>query len=40
LLFRPGHSASDDPSGFKRETTVPLLDQPQSFLSIYRRCST
>jgi 16S rRNA (guanine527-N7)-methyltransferase len=40
LLFRPAHSASDDPSGFKRETTVPLIDQPQSFLSVYRRCST
>jgi 16S rRNA (guanine527-N7)-methyltransferase len=37
LLFRPAHSASADPPGFKRVTTVPLIDVPQSFLSVYRR---
>jgi 16S rRNA (guanine527-N7)-methyltransferase len=37
LLFRPAHAASPDPSGFKRLSTVPLIDSPQSFLSIYQR---
>ena len=37
LLFRPAHSASADPSGFDRVNTVPLIDSPPSFLSIYRR---
>ena len=37
LLFRPAHSPSADPPGFERVNTVPLLDSPQSFLSIYRR---
>ena len=37
LLFRPAHSASADPPGFERVNTVPLIDSPQSFLSIYRR---
>ena len=37
LLFRPAHSASADPPGFQRIATHPLLDSPQSFLSVYRR---
>lgn len=37
LLFRPAHSASADPEGFERVNTVPLMDSPPSFLSIYRR---
>lgn len=37
LLFRPAHSPSADPPGFQRISTVPLLDQPSSFLSIYDR---
>lgn len=39
LLFRPAHSPSVDPPGFQRVTTVPLIDLPQSFLSVYRRLS-
>jgi 16S rRNA (guanine527-N7)-methyltransferase len=39
LLFRPAHAASADPPGFSRMTTVPLIDAPQSFLSVYRRLS-
>lgn len=37
LLFRPAHSASADPEGFKRVSTVPLIESPPSFLSTYRR---
>jgi 16S rRNA (guanine(527)-N(7))-methyltransferase RsmG len=37
LLFRPAHSPSADPAGFKRLTTVPLVDQPPSFLTVYER---
>ena len=37
LLFRPAHSASADPPGFERVSTVPLMDSPPSFLCIYRR---
>ena len=37
MLFRPAHSPSADPPGFVRTSTVPLIDSPQSFLSIYRR---
>ena len=37
LLFRPAHTASADPPGFKRLSTVPLIDAPPSFLSIYQR---
>jgi 16S rRNA (guanine527-N7)-methyltransferase len=37
LLFRPAHAASPDPAGFKRLSTVPLIDSPQTFLSIYQR---
>ena len=37
LLFRPAHSATVDPFGFKRVSTVPLMDSPPSFLSVYRR---
>jgi 16S rRNA (guanine527-N7)-methyltransferase len=36
LLFRPTHAASADPPGFKRELTMPLIDQPPSFLCVYR----
>jgi 16S rRNA (guanine527-N7)-methyltransferase len=37
LLFRPSHSPSADPQGFERASTVPLIESPPSFLSIYRR---
>lgn len=37
FLFRPAHSSSPDPTGWKRITTVPLIDTPPSFLSVYRR---
>ena len=37
LLFRPSHTATADPIGFKRLSTVPLIDAPPSFLSIYQR---
>jgi 16S rRNA (guanine527-N7)-methyltransferase len=39
LLFRPAHLASADPPGFKRLSTVPLIDAPPSFLSIYQKTS-
>jgi 16S rRNA (guanine527-N7)-methyltransferase len=37
LLFRPAHAATTDPPAFRRLSTVPLIDSPQSFLSIYQR---
>jgi len=37
LMFRPAHSPTADPAGFQRISTVPLIDSPQSFLSVYRR---
>lgn len=37
FLFRPAHSASPDPAGFQRVATFPLLDEPESFLSVYKR---
>lgn len=37
LLFRPAHAASADPPGFRRLSTVPLIESPQSFLSVYQR---
>jgi 16S rRNA (guanine527-N7)-methyltransferase len=37
LLFRPAHAASADPTGFRRLSTVPLIESPQSFLSVYQR---
>jgi 16S rRNA (guanine527-N7)-methyltransferase len=37
LLFRPSHVSSLDPPGFRRTVTVPLIESPQSFLSIYER---
>jgi 16S rRNA (guanine527-N7)-methyltransferase len=37
LMFRPPHSPSPDPIGFKRVATVPLIEVPQSFLTVYRR---
>jgi 16S rRNA (guanine527-N7)-methyltransferase len=37
LMFRPPHSPGPDPMGFKRVLTVPLIDVPQSFLTVYRR---
>lgn len=37
LMFRPGHSPSADPHGFELLKTVPLVEMPPSFLSIYRR---
>ena len=37
LMFRPAHGASADPAGFERVVTVPLVESPQSFLSVYRR---
>ena len=37
LLFRPGHAASPDPEGFKRNETVQLTDTPPAYLSIFTR---
>jgi 16S rRNA (guanine527-N7)-methyltransferase len=37
LMFRPSHSPGPDPTGFERVLTVPLIDVPQSFLTVYRR---
>jgi 16S rRNA (guanine527-N7)-methyltransferase len=37
FLFRPAHSPGADPRGWKRINTLPLLDSPPSFLTIYRR---
>ena len=37
LMFRPAHSPTANPPGFQRIRTVPLIDSPQSFLSVYRR---
>jgi 16S rRNA (guanine527-N7)-methyltransferase len=37
LMFRPSHDPSPDPAGFKLVKTVPLIDEPASFLSIYQR---
>jgi 16S rRNA (guanine527-N7)-methyltransferase len=37
LLFRPAHSATEDPAGFHRILTAPLIDSPQSFVSVYTR---
>jgi 16S rRNA (guanine527-N7)-methyltransferase len=37
LMFRPAHSAAIDPAGFERVITVPLVETPPSFLSVYRR---
>jgi 16S rRNA (guanine527-N7)-methyltransferase len=37
LMFRPPHSPGLDPVGFKRVVTVPLIEVPQSFLTVYRR---
>jgi 16S rRNA (guanine527-N7)-methyltransferase len=37
LMFRPAHAASRDPGGFERATTVPLVDLPPSFLTVFVR---
>jgi 16S rRNA (guanine527-N7)-methyltransferase len=37
LMFRPPHSPGPDPIGFARALTAPLIDVPQSFLTVYRR---
>lgn len=37
FLFRPAHSPSPDPQGWIRVNTLPLMDAPPSFLTIYRR---
>jgi 16S rRNA (guanine527-N7)-methyltransferase len=37
LLFRPAHAATADPPAFRRLSTFPLIESPQSFLSIYQR---
>ena len=37
FLFRPAHSPSPDPPGWMRMNTLPLVDTPPSFLTIYRR---
>jgi 16S rRNA (guanine527-N7)-methyltransferase len=37
LMFRPSHSPGPDPNGFSRVSTVPLIDVPPSFLTLYRR---
>jgi 16S rRNA (guanine527-N7)-methyltransferase len=36
-MFRPAHMVSSDPTGFVRERTVQLLEDPPSFLSVFRR---
>ena len=35
LMFRPAHSPTPDPAGFKRIATFPLIEQPQSFLTTF-----
>jgi hypothetical protein len=37
FMFRPSHDPSADPVGFEKVVTVPLLDSPPSFLTVYRR---
>jgi 16S rRNA (guanine527-N7)-methyltransferase len=37
FLFRPAHSPSPDPSGWKRINTFPLIESPSSFLAVYQR---
>jgi 16S rRNA (guanine527-N7)-methyltransferase len=38
FLFRPAHSPSPDPLGWKRIATFPLIDAPPpSFLAVFRR---
>jgi 16S rRNA (guanine527-N7)-methyltransferase len=37
LMFRPSHSVSSDPAGFKLISTIPMIEVPKSFLSVYRR---
>jgi 16S rRNA (guanine527-N7)-methyltransferase len=36
LMFRPAHSPSPDPPGFQRVATFPLIDEPPSFLTVFR----
>ena len=37
LTFRPAHSPTPDPAGFERIATLPIIDVPPSFLTVYRR---
>lgn len=37
LMFRPAHATSPDPDGFERATTVPLVQKPPSFLTVFVR---
>ena len=38
LMFRPAHSPSPDPPGFRKLATYPLIDAPQqSFLTVFER---
>ena len=37
LMFRPSHSPSADPPGFRKRSTHQLIDTPPSFLSVYER---
>jgi 16S rRNA (guanine527-N7)-methyltransferase len=37
LMFRPAHSPSPDPPGFRKLATYPLIDTPPSFLSVFER---
>jgi 16S rRNA (guanine527-N7)-methyltransferase len=37
FLFRPAHDAMQDPAGFNRISTVPLIDSPAAFLSSFKR---
>jgi 16S rRNA (guanine527-N7)-methyltransferase len=37
LMFRPAHSPSPDPPGFRKVATFPLIDTPLSFLSVFER---
>jgi 16S rRNA (guanine527-N7)-methyltransferase len=37
LMFRPAHSPSPDPPGFRKLATYPLIDTPPSFLTVFER---
>jgi 16S rRNA (guanine527-N7)-methyltransferase len=37
FLFRPAHSPSPDPLGWKHINTIPLVDALPSYLAVYRR---
>ena len=37
LLFRPSHAAAPDPISFRCSETLPLIDAPATYLSIFER---